>query len=169
MIEVLDGNTETANEFLDFIAVKLVGQTGLKTLYFNKLRPSVTEIEPEILINLASKAKDLQTLNVHGHLYATKKVRGQLALMVQDIILLKPHDLQWLSLVESGISVSDGEKICHALLKSKITTLKKIFLTNNNSWFKTEKQCSSWAKVFSQQTDLKRLSLSCEGMNKNGL
>ena len=78
--------------------------------------------------------------------------------MIVDIIHLKPQ-LQRLSFYDSGFSGSMGDEICAALTQAGITTLTFINLICNPDWFASEEQCTAWAAVFRNQTNLGKLYL----------
>ena len=78
--------------------------------------------------------------------------------MIVDIINLKPQQLEDLC-ISAGSSGNAGDQICAALTKANITTLKEIALNDCPNCFASEEQCTAWAAVLNNQTNLKKLRL----------
>ena len=67
-----------------------IAEAGLQKLVIFGIEASVTELEVEILTVLASKASQIRAVEIINLTRATLQVRQALAVMVVDIIKLRP-------------------------------------------------------------------------------
>ena len=84
------------------------------------------------------------------------------------IVMQKAPNLEKLSFESSGLDGAAGEKICTALTKSKITSIKDINLWGISGWFDTDVKCTAWSRVFKSQAQLTRLQLYALNVSARG-